>query len=273
MRPLQPRSTVLNIFGAYGRRLGGWIAVAALVELLGDLGIDERAARSAVSRMKRRCLLVPERRSRRIGYTLTPRAEEILREGDERIFARRAPAALEDGWVLAVFSVPESERHERHLLRSRLAWQGFGNVSSGVWIAPWRLAQDARRLLVELRLDGYVELFHADHEGFGVTADRVARWWDLDRLCVEYAEFVEEQSATLHRWRKGGGDGRAAFVDYLAAVAAWERFPYLDPGLPAELLPSAWEGQQAAEIFFELVDLLAVPGEGYVSSVLGRHAP
>ena len=48
MPPQQPKSTVLNIYGAYGRRLGGWIPVAALVELLGDLGADERAARSSI---------------------------------------------------------------------------------------------------------------------------------------------------------------------------------------------------------------------------------
>ncbi len=272
MPPQQPKSTVLNIYGAYGRRLGGWIPVAALVELLGDLGADERAARSSISRMKQRELLVPERRHGRIGYTLTDHAAEILEEGDERIFARRPPAVLKDGWVIAVFSVPESERRERHLLRSRLAWQGFGIVSPGVWIAPWRIAEGARRLLVGLGVDGYVDLFHADHEGFGATAERVARWWDLQRLAVEYAHFTREHSAVLARWLRGGGDGRTAFVDYLGAVADWQRFPYLDPGLPAELLPPAWEGQRAADIFFELVELLAGPGERHVSSVLGRHS-
>ena len=29
----QPKSMVLNIYGAYGRRLGGWISVAGLVAL------------------------------------------------------------------------------------------------------------------------------------------------------------------------------------------------------------------------------------------------
>ncbi|MHB1552550.1 MAG: PaaX family transcriptional regulator [Acidimicrobiales bacterium] len=269
----QPKSMVLNIYGAYGRRLGGWISVAGLVALLGDLGVDERAARSAVSRMKRRDLLVPERRHGRIGYALTDYAKEVLEEGDQRILARRPPAKLEDGWVVAVFSVPESKRGERHLLRSRLAWQGFGNVSPGVWIAPWRLAEGARRLVVRLGMDGYVDLFRADHEGFETTAARVTRWWNLDRLGVEYAQFAKEHSATAARWRRSGGDGRAAFVDYLGVVSAWQRFPYLDPGLPSELLPPAWEGQRAAEIFFDLVDLLSGLGEHYVSSVLSRYSP
>ncbi len=269
----QPKSMVLNIYGAYGRRLGGWISVAGLVALLGDLGVDERAARSAVSRMKRRGLLVPERRHGRIGYALSDYGKEILEEGDERIFDRRPPARLEDGWVVAVFSVPESRRGERHLLRSRLAWQGFGNVSPGVWIAPWRLAEGAKRLVVRLGMDAYVDLFRADHEGFEATASRVNRWWNLDRLGAEYAQFVKEHSATAARWRREGADGRAAFIEYLGVVSAWQRFPYLDPRLPPELLPPDWEGQRAAEIFFDLVDQLSELGEHYVSDVLRRYCP
>lgn len=272
MAAIQPRLTILNVYGAYGRRLGGWIAVAALVELLGELCVDERAVRAAVSRMKRRGILAPERRERRFGYRLTAEGESILEEGDRRLFARRQPAVLEDGWVVVVFSVPESERRQRHLLRSRLAWQGFGNVSSGVWIAPWRQADAARALLVELGLDGYVDLFRAHHEAFGATADRVARWWHLDSLGSEYAAFVQEWSSLLERWRADRDSDRAAFVDYLGAVAAWQRFPYLDPGLPAELLPPDWAGQAAAQVFSELGELLAAPGRRHAAAVLRRHA-
>jgi phenylacetic acid degradation operon negative regulatory protein len=55
-------------------------------------------------------------------------------------------------------------------------------------------------------------------------------------------------------------------------VAAWQRFPYLDPGLPAELLPAAWEGQRAADVFFALGELLADRGERHAAAVLARHA-
>jgi phenylacetic acid degradation operon negative regulatory protein len=32
-------------------------------------------------------------------------------------------------------------------------------------------------------------------------------------------------------------------------VDAWRRFPFLDPGLPDDLLPDAWVGHRAAEVF------------------------
>jgi len=37
----------------------------------------------------------------------------------------------------------------------------------------------------------------------------------------------------------------------------WRRLPYLDPGLPAELLPPGWAGARAAGLFFTLQSRLA----------------
>ncbi|MDA8039051.1 MAG: PaaX family transcriptional regulator [Actinomycetota bacterium] len=273
MAPTQPKPMILNLYGAWGRRLGGWLPIATLVELLGDLGIDEQAARSAVSRMKGRGYLLPERRDGRGGYVLTDQARTVLDEGDRRLFARRELPSLDEGWVMVVFSVPETERQDRHVLRSRLVWQGFGNVAPGVWIAPWRLHEDARRLLARHGLSGYVDLFHGRHEGFRPSAERVAAWWDLDRLGRGYTDFVEDRSRVLDRWVSGfSSDDREAFADYLGTVAAWQRFPYLDPGLPVELLPADWQGQRASELFFALTDLLDGPGERHVAAALHRRS-
>ena len=86
--------------------------------------------RSSVSRLKRRGLLVPDRTGGRRGrIRAVADARQLLDDGDRRIYARRA--ALPDGWLLAVFSVPEAERHKRHLLRSRLARLGFGTAAPG----------------------------------------------------------------------------------------------------------------------------------------------
>jgi phenylacetic acid degradation operon negative regulatory protein len=39
--------------------------------------------------------------------------------------------------------------------------------------------------------------------------------------------------------------------DQIHLVHAWRRFPFLDPQLPAELLPGGWAGAKAAELFRE----------------------
>src|SRR3954454_18602142 len=129
-----PRSLLMTFFGAFLRRLGGWIAVADLVALMGDLGLDEQAVRSDGSRLKRRGVIAPERRAGAAGYRLTPRGEGILQAGDARIFGRDGAGA--DAWLLVVFSIPEARRALRHKLRTRLQWLGLGTVAAGVWIGP-----------------------------------------------------------------------------------------------------------------------------------------
>ena len=155
-----------TVYGLYARHDGGWLSVATLIRLLADLGIDEPAVRSAISRLKRRGILQSRRSGGAAGYQLSAEALAILREGDARIF-RRGRATPADGWVLAVFSVPESERHRRHVLRSELTRLGFGMVAPGVWIVPAHPQDTTAETLRRLELDAYADLFRADHLAFG----------------------------------------------------------------------------------------------------------
>jgi phenylacetic acid degradation operon negative regulatory protein len=269
-RPLQPRALIVTIYGLYARESGGWLSVAALIRLLAGLGVDEPAVRSAISRLKQRGLLEPRRESGSAGYALSARGQDILAEGDRRIFGRpRASAA--DGWLLAVFSVPEPERRRRHLLRSRLAWLGFGTVSAGVWIAPGQLADETRQLLDGYQLSAYVDLFLARYLAFGDAREQVGRWWDLDRLDQLYRDFIGFARPLLERWSPGRAAAApgAAFADYVRVLTQWRRLPYLDPGLPAGLLPPDWNGARAAADFAGLRELLAGPAAGYVREVTG----
>jgi phenylacetic acid degradation operon negative regulatory protein len=266
-RSPKPRALIVTVYGLYAREVGGWLSVAAIIRLLAELGVDEPAVRSSISRLKRRDILVAERLDGVAGYRLSDAARAILDEGDRRIFDR-SRAAVGEGWLLAVFSVPEAERDKRHQLRSRLAWLGFGTVSAGVWIAPAHLLDETRDVLARNGLTGYVDLFAAEHAGFGAAGAKVAQWWDLDRLQQLYAEFLNRYAANLTRYRRRRTlDERQAFADYIGALTDWRRLPYLDPGLAPELLPPRWNGVRAAETFFELRDRLAAPAHRFVDSV------
>jgi phenylacetic acid degradation operon negative regulatory protein len=206
-RPPQPRALIVTIYGLYARdragQAGGWLSVAALIRLMAGLGADQATVRSSISRLKQRGVLEPLRLSGAAGYALSARGSEILAEGDRRIF-ERPRARLADGWLLAVFSVPERERGRRHALRSRLSWLGFGTVSAGVWIAPAHLAAETRDALARHGLSGYVDLFGADYIAFGDLREQVGRWWDLDRLERLYQEFLDSSWPVLERWRGRG---------------------------------------------------------------------
>jgi phenylacetic acid degradation operon negative regulatory protein len=270
-RATQPRALIITIYGLYAREAGGWLSVAGLIRLLSELGVDEPAVRSSISRLKRRGILAAERRHGAAGYGLSERARAILAEGDRRIFERRQ-AGPSTGWLLAVFSVPESERQQRHLLRSRLTWLGFGTVSAGVWIAPGHLYADAREVLEKSGLAPYVDLFRADYLAFGRAADQVAQWWDFAGLQRMYDDFCRTYGPIVARWRQRRSvtpeADAAAFADYVLAVNDWRRLPYLDPGLPADVLPRDWRGARAADLFFALHDRLGDSAHRHVSNVL-----
>lgn len=269
-RGLQPRALIVTIYGLYAREAGGWLSVSSLIRLMRDVGVDEPAVRSSISRLKRRGILHPERVDGQAGYALSDQARAILAEGDRRIF-ERPRATTEDGWVLAVFSVPESERQKRHTLRSRLAWLGFGTVAAGVWIAPGHLEDETRYVLERYELASYVDLFRADYLGFADVASEVSTWWDLAGLERLYDEFVGTQQPVLQRWKRPRtGDDSEAFADYVRALTAWRRLPFLDPGLAPELLPGDWHGARAVDLFLALHDQLAEPSHRHVVLVTGR---
>jgi phenylacetic acid degradation operon negative regulatory protein len=269
-RSARLRHLIVTVYGLYARSGGGWLSVAALIRLLADLGVDEPAVRSAISRLKRRGMLEARRQDGAAGYQLSAGALDILREGDARIF-RRHRATLADGWLLAVFSVPESQRDRRHVLRSELTRLGFGMVAPGVWIVPAHPQDATAETLRRLGLDSYADLFRADHLAFGDPAAKIRRWWDLDELERRYQAFIQAHEPALRRWEASGvgsAGGREAFADYVRALTDWRRLPYSDPGLPAELLPPDWIGLRAAEAFFTLRSLLEEPARAYVRQVI-----
>jgi phenylacetic acid degradation operon negative regulatory protein len=267
-RGQKPRALIVTVYGLYAREAGGWMSIASVIKLLARCGVDAPSVRSAIFRLKRRGLLTAAKVDGAAGYALTDEAHQILREGDRRIFQRRR-ASSGEGWLLAVFSVPETERDKRHQLRSRLSWLGFGTVAAGVWVAPAHLLDETREVLERHHLSAYVNLFHAHHLTFTDLKDQVSGWWDLPRLQKLYAEFLDQYGPVLTAYRhRASTDPAQAFVDHVNTLTDWRRLPYSDPGLPTEVLPQEWNGARAAETFFELHDRLAKPAHRFVESVL-----
>ncbi|WP_405590410.1 PaaX family transcriptional regulator C-terminal domain-containing protein [Streptomyces sp. NBC_01092] len=258
-----PRSLIVTLYGAYGRHMPGPVPVAELIRLLAAIGVDAPSVRSSVSRLKRRGLLLPARTAQgAAGYELSPDARQLLDDGDRRIYTTGPPD--DEGWVLAVFSVPESERQKRHVLRSRLAGLGFGTAAPGVWIAPARLYEEARHTLQRLRLEEYVDFFRGEHLGFTPTVEAVARWWDLAAIAKEHDAFLDRHARVLHAWeRQGDTPPEEAYRDYLLALDSWRHLPYTDPGLPARLLPADWPGARSAAVFRGLHERLRDAGATY----------
>ncbi|MEV7386832.1 PaaX family transcriptional regulator C-terminal domain-containing protein [Streptomyces sp. NPDC091215] len=258
---------IITLFGLYARGEHNWLSVASLIRLMADLGVEGQAVRSAVSRLKRRGVLRGERHGGAAGYAVADATLEVLEEGDIRIFERNR-AAADDGWLVVVFSVPESERDKRHALRTALTRLGFGTAAPGVWVAPGILADETRRTLQRLELTPYVDIFTGDHFAFGDLRAKVSEWWDLDELTALYADFLERYQPVSERAAAGGVAPQEAFAVYLPMLTEWRRLPYRDPGLPLTLLPAGWKGDTAGALFEQLDKALREPARAHALAVV-----
>lgn len=267
----QPRHLIVTIYGLYAREEPHWLPIASVVRLMGELGVDGQAVRSSISRLKRRNTLHSLRIDGAAGYALSPSTLAAMREGDRRIFDQR-PASLADGWVQVVFTVPETERGKRHELRTRLAGLGFGPVAPGVWLAPGALAAEVSDVLARQQLAGYVDIFRGRYLGYADLAGRVRDWWDLDGLAAKYAGFVRHYRPVSRRLSRQAPQDGQAFAEYVRMVTAWRRLRYLDPGLPAEVLPARWSGVAAAALFDELSQVLRPPARQHAMRVIAADA-
>ena len=269
----QPKERILDVYGAFGRRVGGWMPIADLIRLMALFGVDEQAVRAATSRMKRNGLLIAQRHGRVAGYRLSDETLELLHDGDQRIFRPVADDSATHDWTLAIFSVPESHRDRRYLIRSRLSRLGFGQVTSGVMVAPKNFFVEAEHMLRRTHLAQFVNLWEATLGNAEDEHALIERAWDLDAVEAAYREFIAAFEPVVRRWRKRThGGNEEAFVDYVEALSNWRHLAYLDPGLPRDLLPSKWPGARARALFLKMVQRLEEPAFRHFLSVIEASA-
>lgn len=240
-RPGSTASLLRTFVGLYLRRLGGWISASALVSLAGDLGIPEAQARTGITRLKQKGLLLAERDTVP-GYRLNPAAVPMLERGDRRIFEMREMTDA-DTWCLVSFSIPESARNVRHQLRKRLQFIGAGVVSSALWICPGHLQGEVEQILDDLGARPWATLFSAATPVPATSlVEAAATWWDLTALRGAHESF-QTSLATLPE---------QPFAAYVHLIDRWRVLPYTDPGLPPSMLPTDWPGASSFRAFAQL---------------------
>jgi phenylacetic acid degradation operon negative regulatory protein len=239
------RSLLLTLLGEFVLPQEGPVWTSTIVEVLDSLGVEEKSARQALARTAADGWLASERVGRSVRWSLTPSGRRLLTEGAERIYAFGAPPPSWDGlWLILYVSVPESKRRLRHKLRTKLTWAGFGSPGPGMWISPLPDREAEVRAVVEgLGLDGGALSFTARFAAIGSEPAMVRRAWDLDVVAAQYDGFVSAFG------QLSPDSAHDTMLAQTRLVHEWRRFPFLDPRLPAELLPPDWVGDRARELF------------------------
>jgi phenylacetic acid degradation operon negative regulatory protein len=236
------RGLLFTVLGEFALPGGSSAWTSTIIDVLGRLGVEEKASRQALMRTAADGWLRSDRVGRRTRWWLTDAAETMLSDGTARIFGFTGVRADWDRrWLLVLARVPETDRPARHRLRTRLAWAGLGSPSPGVWLSTHtdRLAE-ARAVLAEAGVLDDAQIFLANYAGGGALEDLVRQAWDLTGIEADYEQFLAEF---------GAPQADEPLRRVVELVHAWRRFPWTDPGLPRELLPTPWNGSAAAALF------------------------
>jgi phenylacetic acid degradation operon negative regulatory protein len=235
----------MTVLGEFALPRGAAVWTAMLVDVLALLGIEEKSARQALSRTAGEGWLASQRHGRRVQWRLTPPGRRLLSAGASRIYSFGcAERRWDQRWLVLLVTVPEAKRDLRHRLRTRLAWAGFGSPAAGVWVTPDASREaEARQILTDLGLAEQSMSFAGTLGSIGCPAAVAAQAWELDAVAARYDAFIARFSGL----RPAAGD--ETLVAQTLLVHEWRRFPFLDPGLPRELLPARWSGIAAARLF------------------------
>ena len=251
------RGLLFTLLGEFVLPGGGTAWTSAVLAAFARLGIEEKTTRQALMRTAASGWLDAEKVGRRTRWRLTASAQQMLTEGADRIYSFTGPGESWDGrWLLVYARIPESDRHARHVVRSRLSWAGFGSLGGGLWISPHPDREaEATGVLREAGVAADAHLFVARRSGLADVQVMVAAAWDLGAIQDQYEEFIKEFGAAAPAAPTAAPTvaPAAAPADVLARqvelVHAWRRFPTIDPVLPRELLPARWNGLKAARLF------------------------
>lgn len=239
----RPQSLMLSFLGIYVLGRGTAVYSGSVIDAFERTGVSEEAVRSTLTRMVKRGLLVRHRRGRKVYFALTERAVHVLEDGYRRVWETGAVNRDWNGsWTLVGFSLPDSRRSERHDLRSKLVWAGFGPLQSGLWIAAGDV--DVVEIVESLGLEDSVTVLTAQATKPTESADLVSKAFDAAAIAARYRTF-------LNRWDRHRPVPEAPddLARQLLLHTDWLQLVRQDPHLPAEHLPTDWPAIRAEKLF------------------------
>lgn len=265
---------LLTLLGDYWSGERVHIPSGALVELLGDFGVTEHAARAALSRIQRAGWVEGHKSGRRTAYRLSEEAAAASGRRGRQILAFSAETpdsvpAWDRTWNLVSYSLSADRSEDRRRIRRRLRLQGYAPLQDALWLRPWGRVDRVVEALAPWP-DATVRVFSRAELAAGASFDPVSAW-GLDALAAHYAVLADRFEEAMARL---GGDPhpREGLVARTRTMEAWAPMRWTDPRLPIELLPAPWPGWEARRAFVGLYDPLGPVAAARVREVVERYS-
>lgn len=239
------RSLLLTVLGELVLPSGEPVWTSSLLHVLRGVGVEEQTARQAIARGAAADWITGRRRGREVRWEITAAGRRLIEEGAQRVYSLSTDPPSWDGrWLILLITIPHELRTVRKKLYGALSWAGFGNPATSVWVTPHpERVGEAQRVVDDLGLRESTLSFVGASAATGLTdAEIVARAWDLDGLVAMYDELLRTYTGLSPE------PGDPVLFTHVELVSQWQRFPFVDPQLPAELLPD-WIGRRAAAMF------------------------
>ena len=267
-----PQHLLMTLLGHYWFGRSEHLPSAALVELLAEFDISKPSARAALNRLTKRGLLVSSKRGRNTYYGLSASAMPLIEETLKRVvtFGARNARPWDGVWTVVAFSVPEAHRDVRHSIRTKLQLLGFAALYDGLWCSPWDERDGALAMLSDLGAHS-ATVMRAEIDPRSTVQALSA--WDLEAVKLRYREFEEEFSPMLDAARRGALTASQALVIRTKVMDSWRNFVFVEPDLPAELLPEDWPRARMRDFFLELYDSLAPVAQARCQQIVAKHSP
>jgi len=221
------------------------VAAGVYIDILEACGSAPGTTRTTLQRMRTRGLFHTHRAGRESLYEPTRSFLRILDEASTRVLAKDPFTAEGSGWTVVTFSLPETQRSVRHVVRSQLTWAGFGDLRDGVWVAPGHaeIPDSVRELALDESLR--VAVFRAQEiEGLPLAKTFMSAW-NVDELRGAHAQFLD-------RWEHAPEQSDSPLRDIVWLIADWLSLLRNDPRLPVAHVDDEWPAQRSVQAFTRL---------------------
>ena len=279
--PPRAGSLVVTVFGDAVVPHGGAIWLGSLIRWLADLGVQERAVRTAVHRLTADDWFTATSSGRRSDYRLTRASRHRFADAERRIYAA-APSSWDETWCIVVLGHSDIAVEARDRARRELRWHGFGELAPTVLVHPSADLAELELALADLGLRRHAIVLRARGDdrlpgGLAAVRELVASAWDLRHLAAEYRAYLRRFTPIAERLDAGAAASPAlCFRLRVFAIHEYRRILLRDPELPAELLPERWVGAQARRVCAGIYCAVEAPAVAFIRAsgeVSGRNLP
>ena len=268
---VKARSLLVTIWGDCIAPHGRTVWLGSLIELVSCLGLNERAVRTSVFRLKNEKMLISSQKGRKSFYTLTQSGQLRFEEATKRIY-NHLPEPWNGNWTLLFTGRRELKQATKKRLYSELHWLGYGDLGSGILAHPRGDADSVTHLIEDLDVTDHVAVMQASSlSPLEKTPSHimVKKGWNLEEIESGYQDFINSFGPILNKLKNGHPvTGKTAFLVRALAVHEYRRALLKDPRLPDRLLPEGWAGADARNLFHDIYQCVWRTAESYLTEIL-----